>query len=247
MAESLSASPVNVTPAAPDYDTMWGEWKATPGPEANAKMLRALDPVIDRAAQAHVGKVNPLVRSRARTMTLQGLATYDPKRGRLQSHLFNHLQGLKRYNAQSSAGLRIPERVMLDRRAVEMAAQELQDTHGREANDDELSDYTGLSAGRVRHVRTINGRPMSSGYFSGMGEGGEGYDPAVKAKGPEAAWRQVVYGDLSPTDKKIFEYADRGMQNQEIAKQLKLSPGRISQRKMLIQSMLDRENELSPF
>ena len=65
-------------------------------------------------------------------------------------------------------------------------------------------------------------------------------------------WLQVIYDDLSPIDKKIFEYAlgyngKSVLSNQQIAAKLGRSPGAISQRKLLIQKMIDQESDLSPF
>jgi DNA-binding NarL/FixJ family response regulator len=38
-----------------------------------------------------------------------------------------------------------------------------------------------------------------------------------------------------------------GLQNGRIAEKLRISPGRVSQRKQVIQRMVDQEDSLSPF
>lgn len=231
----------------PDYDSMWKDWKATPSnPASNAKMLRSLDPLIDRAASTQVGDVNPLVRSRARSLTLQAMNSYDPNKGRFQSHLYNQMQGLKRYSAQAAQGVRMPERVVLDRRAIDMAHTELRDRLGRDPTDDELADHSGFSTRRIAKVRGQS-PAMSEGYFSGLGEDGGGFNPAVRGPGSSPAWEQLVASELNPVDRKIYDYARAGMQNQEIARRLRRSPGLISQRKLSIQKILDKESDLSPF
>ena len=48
-------------------------WKAAPGPDTNGPMLKALAPTIEGAIRTHVGEPNPLLTSRARLMTLEGL------------------------------------------------------------------------------------------------------------------------------------------------------------------------------
>lgn len=232
---------------ATDYDAAYNEWKASPTPEANASVLRTLDPVINGAANTHVGRVNPLIKGKARSLTLNALQSYDPKKGKLTTHIYNQLQGLKRFSAQTAAGVYVPERVSLDKRALGLANQELKDTLGREPTDDELSDHSGFSPGRIKQVRSVN-PAMSTGFFSQLGENSEGLDPAVnKQSGLNQTWEKLVMSEMSPIDQKIVEYHKQGLQNQQIAAKLRLTPGRVSQRKKVIQEAFDREADLSPF
>lgn len=227
-------------------------WKANQTPAGNAAFLKELDPVIDKAIRSHVGKPNPLTRSRARRMALESLPKYDPSRSRLGTHLFNQLKGLKRYNAQQGHGVRVPERVVLDRHVIDTASQELRDELGREPSDSELSDRTGYPQKRISYVRGYH-PAMSQGFFAGVGEatGSGGFTPPVEQ--PESdGWIRLVYEDLDPLDQNIMEYTlgmngQPVLSNQEIARKLNRSPAAISQRKVRIQSMLDQENELSPF
>ena len=131
----------------------YNAWKATPGPDANAAILKTLDPVIQGAIKTHIGEPNPLLVSRARMMTLEGLRGYDPARGRLQTHLYNHLQGLKRVNRQQTTVLKVPERVALDKYHLDQYTREMSDELGREPTDRELMDRTGFSARRISHIR----------------------------------------------------------------------------------------------
>jgi hypothetical protein len=86
-----------------------------------------------------------------------------------------------------------------------------------------------------------------------MGEGGEPYDPAVQNMNTAGkAWMGLIYADLSQSDKKIFEWTlgwngHKTLQNQEIARRLRRTPGWVSQRKLLIQKTIERESDLSPF
>lgn len=232
----------------PEFDNLYTTWQQNRTPEGNAAALQALNPTINQAMQTHVGKQDPLLKSKARRMTLRALQTYDPMRGRLRNHVYNHLRGLKRAAGQQAHILRAPERLMLDRRAVGASQQELEDELGREPTDDELAHRAGFSVGRLQRIRGY--KPgMSHGFFENLGEGG--FLPAVKRQESEA-WVQFVYDDLSPIDKKIMEWTlglngQPVLANQVIAKRLNRSPGAISQRKKLIQNLLDEEQDLSPF
>jgi DNA-directed RNA polymerase specialized sigma subunit len=179
---------------------------------------------------------------------MDALGSYNPQAGtRIQSHVFNHLKGLKRFAGKLGQGVSVPERVVLDRRAADLATKELTDQLGRPPNDDELSDHTGLSGKRLAYVRGYSPAVTESG-FAGGAEEGESNDPAVR--GPESdSWLRVVYDELSPSDKLIFEHsigwAGKPVKaNQEIATMLRRSPGWISQRKLAIQKQLDQRDDL---
>ncbi len=236
----------------PDFEAAHATWAADRSPQANATMLKTLDPMINSAIRTHVKTSNPLLKARARKLTLSALGSYDPNRGRLQAHVYSQLRGLKRQHAQQSHIMRVPERILLDRRGLKAASTELEDELGREPTDQELALRAGLSTKRISRIRQYS-PAMSEGYLAGLGESG-GHAPAVKPQdlGTRSAWLQVVYDDLGPFDKKIMEWTmglngHPVLSNQQIAMKLKRSPGAISQRKAMIQKMMDEEQEISPF
>lgn len=226
-------------------------WKATPGPATNAAMLTALKPTLEGAIRTHVGEPNPLLFSRARKLALDGLPSYDPKRGRLQNFMYNHLLALKRANRQQTQVLKVPERVALDKYHLETAVNELRAVLGREPTDDQLADQTGFSPTRIARVRTYQSG-LAEGYLDDVGEG-QAFGGVKTLDRPERSyWTDIVYDSLDDHHKKVMEYAfgvhgRRPLQNQEIARKLNRSPGAISQAKARIQKMLDEEYELSPF
>jgi DNA-directed RNA polymerase specialized sigma subunit len=235
-----------------EYAAPYDAWKTDPSPANNAAMLKAIDPIIRKGVQANVGRLdNPLMISRARQLALQGLSTYDRKQARLQTHMLNHLQGLRRADRQASNVLRAPERVVLDQRQLQLYQQELADELGRDPSDMELADRSGFSTKRIGKVR---------GWHPGISEGqtenadsnllsAMGVGPSKEA---QEMWIQLVYDELPPLDQKILEYqlglnGQRPLSNQEIARKLGRSPGAISQRKKKLQALLDQEQDLSPF
>jgi DNA-directed RNA polymerase specialized sigma subunit len=232
----------------PNFQEPFDTWSRDKSPQANASMLKTLDPVIDKAVQTFAGRKDPLLKSRARRITVDALGTYDPQRGRLQTHIFNQLRTLQRAAGQQAHIIKVPERIMLDRRTMARLQQELEDELGRMPTDAELTQRTGFSLKRLRRIREYS-PAMSEGFFAGMGEGG--FSPGVNRPESEA-WIQFVYDDLSPTDQKIMEWTlglhgQPTMSNQDIAQKLKRTPGAISQRKKMIQDLLNQERELSPF
>lgn len=234
----------------PDMRKPYDAWKATPGPAANAAMLKHLEPTIQGAIRTHVGEPNPLLVSRARKLTLEGLGTYDPRRGRLQTHLYNHLQGLKRVNRQQTQILSVPERIQLDHYQLGRVEEELTNELGREPSDGELTDRTGFSMKRLAALRRYN-PAVAEGAMTdpetGAGFEGAAHDPQAERS---RVALQLVYDELDPHHQKVMEYAlglngRRALPNDMIAAKLKRSPGAISQAKKRIQDMLDEMDELS--
>lgn len=234
-----------------EFASPYEAWKSAPGPDANAAMLKTLDPVIQGAIKTHVGEPNPLLNSRARAMALEGLRAYDPTRGRLQTHLYNHLQALKRVNRQQTTIIKVPERVSLDRHHLGRYEKELADELGREPTDAELMDRTGFSRRRISRIRAYN-PAIAEGMMedeTGQSFAGAVRDPVSEAR---SMWQQIVYDDLDPYHQKVMEYAfgmggRRQIPNHDIARRLGKSPGAISQAKLRIQKMLDEEQDLNPF
>ena len=115
----------------------------------------------------------------------------------------------------------------------------------------ELSDHTGLNPKRIEHIRTY--RPaIPEGHFASISsEDGGSLSPAVRSPtNPRVV--ELVYNDLSPSDRKILEWTlglhgTKPKQNQAIASALRLTPGAISQRKALIQRKLYEMADLLPF
>jgi len=233
----------------PEYKEAYESWSNDDTPEGNAAMLSAVDPIIRKGVSMYGGGVSPLLRSRARKLALQSLGSYDRGRSRLQSHLLNNMQGLRRISRQQHEIIKAPERVLLDSHKLHQYEQELLDTLGREPSDDELANKAGISLKRIKHVREWQ-PGLTTGQLSSINPESS---PAVRAsQKTHDAWLEVVYDGLPSIDKKIMEWSlgmhgRKKLSNQEIARKLSRSPGAISQRKAKIQQVIRQEESLSPF
>lgn len=232
------------------YSDVYTTWQQNQTPAGNVAALQSLQPVIEGAIKTHVGTSSPNLVSRARKLTLEGLRSYDPTKGtKLQTHLYNNLMGLKRINRQQTNILKVPERISLDRYHLDQASKELEAELGHEPSTKELSDRVNLSIGRIARVREYKPavaegtlESISSQIFGGVHSPEQNKLPI---------WHQIVYEDLMPIDQRIMEhglglFGNKQLNNEAIARKLKVTPGYISQRKAKIQQMLDQV-ELSPF
>lgn len=234
-----------------EYRPAYEAWQTNQTPAGNATFLKAIDPIVQKGLKMYADQ-NPLASSRARLVALDAARKYDPKRSRLQSHMLNQMQSLRRINRQQQEVLRVPERILLERNRLQEYEQELADEYGREPSDAELADRLGVSLRRLAKIRKYQ-PGMSTGQLSAADP--EQGMPGVKIPGQQEAedyWAEIVYMDLAPLDQKVMELSlgmngHPKLSNKEIAKRLNRSPGAITQRKMKIQKLLDQEQDLSPF
>jgi len=234
------------------YQTQFSTWQNNPDKHNTSKLMKSIQPDIDRGISAHVGQSNPLIRSRARKIALGAVRSYNPTKARLGTHIVNQLQGLKRISRKHQQIMRVPERVSLEASSTERMRKQLEDDLGREPTDVELSDATGLSAKRLKYVRSYR-EPTAEGYWTSMSEKEDGgYMPTVSDDRSDDAWLQLIYSDMDATNQKIMEWSlgmggGKILPNATIARKLRLSPGAISQRKAKIQHALNQQDDRSPF
>ena len=234
-----------------EYRPAFDAWQADQTPQGNAAFMKSIDPIVQKGIKMYGGD-SPLTASRARLMALEAARKYDPKRSRLQSHMLNQMQGLRRVSRQQHQVLRVPERVLLESNRLREYSQEIEDEMGREPTDAELSDRLGISLQRLKKIRQYQ-----PGMSTGQAESADPMQGQPASIVPnqhenEEYWAQIVYMDIGPMDQKIMEWTlgmngHKKLSNQEIAKKLNRSPGAITQRKMRIQKLMDQEQDLSPF
>jgi len=234
-----------------EYRPAFETWQQDQSPAGNAAFLKSIDPIVQKGIKMYAGQ-SPLAASRARLVALDAARKYDPKRSRLQSHMLNQMQSLRRIQRKQQEVIRVPERILLERQRLKDQEQELADEFGRDPSDAELSDRLGVSMQRLAKIRKYQ-PGMSTGQVA-AGDPEQGL-PGVKMPGQREAeeyWTDIVYMDLSPLDQKIMEWSlgmhgQPKLSNREIASKLSRSPGAITQRKIKIQKLLDQEQDLSPF
>lgn len=222
-------------------DEQWGQWNKTKNPQDLKNLMTELDPIINKAITSYAPNSSPAVRSQARILARKALTNYDPKKGtKLQTYLHIQLQPLQR-EAGTYDTLHIPEAVRYDIRDVNDAHNRFVEENGREPNDDELSDYTGLSSRRITRIRRADRNVFSEGQLTPYDDDSdEGAVDLPAVRQADSAWQGMVYTELNERDKLIYDLRTgrngrgRALSVTEIAKKLKVSPAAISQRLKLI-------------
>jgi DNA-directed RNA polymerase specialized sigma subunit len=196
---------------------------------------------------------SPVVLSEAKRMALAALDRYDPKQGtKITTFLHSQLQGLKRYQRKQVQAIRSSEHMLLQSGRVAGAESELEGELGRPPSETEIARRLDIPLSRLKQIRQQIRGEVAEGRFAQTDSGQAGETPLLVAMNARSLWPELVHADLDPTNQFILEhtlglFGRPKLKNAEIARRLRVSPGAISQRKSLIQKLLDREQELSPF
>jgi DNA-directed RNA polymerase specialized sigma subunit len=233
----------------PTYVPPYKAWKAQDTPETRAAMLKALSPVLSKALTTYGGN-DKLMSGHAKLLALKALPSYDPQRGRLDTHLLSQLQGLQRIAGKQQQLINIPERVVIDYNKLQESEKELEDKLGRGPTIGELQRQTGLSRSRIAKIRKASPgisagslAPTEENDLSSVASRIIGDDRDVQA------WLDFVHDDLNPTDQLIMEqllgmYGKPRATTKEVAKRLGITPGAVSQRTKRIQQLIDQQSSI---
>lgn len=233
----------------PEFEPHYQAWKDAPTPRNTANLLAAVDPVISAGLRTYGGgsATSPLLRSKAKLLSLSALERYNPEVSKLRTHLMINLQGLNRARAAEESLISVPERIRLEQGKLREATGQLADYLGREPSDAEISAKTGLSLAKLAALRKVRPAVATGQLLSPSDDGDEAelFSPGIVPRGDDAkTWMRFVYHDLDPYDKVILERAaglhgKQVLPKKQIAALLGITPGAVSQRLARIQEKLD--------
>lgn len=224
-------------------DTAYDTWKNDQRPEHMKRLLDASAPVIDRALSAYAGG-NKALMGRAKLLAIDAFRTFDPKKGaKLRTHLYIRLQPLQREYTRRTSPLNVPERVQLDLLRLQQTERAMREELNRDPSDDEIAERLKLSKKRIAHVRAYSKGLVSEGQL--RSPEGEPIQLGTQQITGDDIWVEYVHHDLSPIDKKIFEwktgiYGKKVLSTNEIARRLNITPSAVSQRAAKIAMLLER-------
>lgn len=247
-----------VGPASQDnsVEAAYGRWQQDQNPANLSQVVDAAKPHLSKAVQRHLRTSDPVAMGKAKSLFIASLPRYDAQMSSLPTFIDRQLQPLIRWQATRQGTLRLPDRMRTESAALSNAEKQLQDENGRAPSTRQLADYTGLSTRRIANLRRAKINTFTAS--ADMGEVADGTadqfgDMAVHNDPAAAkAWINFVRHDLNDIDQFILERTlgldgNDKLSNKDIAESLRISPGAVSQRKMRIQQLLDKESELNPF
>lgn len=221
-------------PKVSELDKKYTQWSNSRRQDHLSELMQEAAPIISKAITSYAPNSSPAVASQAKILAKKAFETYDPKKGaKLQTHLYTQLQPLQR-EAGSYDTLHVPEGVRFDIRHINEAHNRFVEENGQEPSDEELADYTGLSAKRIAHVRKHDKAIIGEAQLQPADDDSDSASMPATQEG-QNAWREMVYSELGDRDKLIYDLKTGRngrvpMSVGELALKLKITPGAVSQR-----------------
>jgi DNA-directed RNA polymerase sigma subunit (sigma70/sigma32) len=214
------------------------DWKNNPDDNNFQQLMTYLEPTIQSGLKSYA-QGDKSLSVRARIMATQAASGWDPSKGAaIKTHVFNHLKGLQRYRNKRSSVVHVPENVRSDAVKIKGYIRDYESDRGYEPSDIEVADAMKMSLRRIQKAK--HGELSATSMTDPQG------NPTVtKARDPFDIWKDYVYHDLTPTNRKVFEWTTgyngvKPLPKAEIARRLKISPAAVSMRVSTIQRRLSK-------
>lgn len=218
---------------------LYDGYMSNPTPDNLGKVVKSLDPVINKTLVALGETANPQLRAQAKIFAARAVKKYDPAYGaQLHTWVANQLMQLRRARRASNSPIRVPERIQIDAYYIDGKTKEFVEEHGREPNLTELSDATRLPVKRITKVREQFYKVPGSAAIPEDAQTNSEVDFMHEAVA-------YLYDDVDMINKKILEHrtgygGGRIMSNSELSAMLGVRPDVISKRSARIGSQLEK-------
>jgi len=208
-------------------------WQSDPTPENLNLVVDSLSPTITSEIQRYRGP-KALLRGQAKLLTIKAVKNYDPTQGAaLSSWVVSQLQPLNRYSHKLKP-ISTPE--LQSRKAAEIneSNKRLTAELGRTPTDIELADYIGISPKKINKIREqIKPVLATSQLDTSDITDNNPVEPTLVNVATIGTAKDMVYNSLPVKYKFVFDHktgiGGEVLSNQEIAKQLGITPSMVSQ------------------
>jgi len=218
----------------------WQQWKKRPTPMNMGVVLHQVNPLIQKEVNRWSGTLaRPALELEGKRLAAEAVQSYNPRGGAaLSTHVANRLKKLSRLSYAHQNVARMPEYQTLKFHTYQSGKTALEERLGREPTVDELSSELGWPKPYLGNFqRSIRRELVESGEVP----------PIFDTDSGESGMVDLVYNDLSPQQKSIFEHTTgyggaQVMRNPQLMKKLKMTQGQLSYQKRLL---VDRVGNLT--
>jgi hypothetical protein len=218
---------------------LFNAYQSDPTPDNLGRVVKSLDPVINKTLVALGETSNPQLRAQAKIFAARAVKKYDPQYGaQLHTWVANQLMQLRRARRTSNSPIKVPERIQIDAYYIDGKMKEFIDDHGREPDMTELSDITKIPVKRIAKVREQFYKVPGSAAVSDDTQNNTEVDFMHEAVA-------YLYDDVDYINKKIIEHrtgygGQPIMSNSELSTMLGVRPDVVSKRSARIGTQLER-------
>lgn len=219
-----------------NLNNLYDAWKGG-DKSAKTELVKEMQPVVQSVLRSYGGGDKALL-TRARIMAVQALDTYDPRKApALSTHLHNQLKSLYRLRGERQNISHVPENTRMDRVHIQQFINEWKSERGYEPDELTIADNMHVSRNRVRNALGYSTVPSS------LMASDKGDAATAERRSPQDVWKDYVYHDLGPADRKIMEWSwsyggSRRKSVNEQADKLGISAAAVSQRRRKIMERL---------
>jgi DNA-directed RNA polymerase specialized sigma subunit len=209
------------------------EYQSNPTKENEQKLLDTYAPYIKANINKWKGVVpDPVISAHGKHYAVQAFKTFDPNKGAINTHLYNHISQLSRliYQHQNVSG--IPEQHIQQIGRLNQAKQYLTDELGHDPSIEDLSDYMSLPKAHIEKIIHSNRADLVNDSDT------EFQTSATNADNKMADRIFSVRNTLDEKQKKQFDSLTgfggaKVMAPQEFGKEFKMKPYEVSRLKTL--------------
>ena len=224
-------------------ESAYADYSADPSVDNLNRVVTNLQPTIDYQLASLGSASDPVMRNKALVYTAKAIPNYDPERGSLPTYVSSELRRLSRERRALNSPMRIPERAQLDAYTASKYEQDFIDQHGREPDMAELSDFSGISIGKLGKIRDTMVAVPTEDVF------GDQTEHDIPDFLEEAT--NYVYVDSDHIDRRILELktghnmgrSHKPMKANEIAEKLNISPSQVSRRSLRLSKKINEIRE----
>ena len=206
----------------------WKRWNRTKSSADLDELNRRMNGIIQKEVNRWAGILSrDVLEIEALRLAKMAYSTFNPNRGvALSTHLTNYLQKLSRkvYSHQNIA--RIPEYQILKLKTFKEAWKTLEDRYNRDPSIDELALELRWSPAAVKSYMKLLKDEQTESVVP----------PTVYGEGEDDPIIHMIYHDLNPFQKKIFEHTtgyggSQILSTSSLAKRLKITPSKLQYEK----------------
>ena len=155
MVDTIIKPVFNISEAKQKDIDAFNAWKKSGDKEALGALIKQLHPLIYSQVERVSGTLpKAALSAEAKKWTFKAIESYDPAKGAsLSTHVLNYLPKIRRLNYKFQNSARLPENLQLQFSNFQTGVSHLQETLGREPNDDEIAKHLGWSKPLVVRFR----------------------------------------------------------------------------------------------
>jgi DNA-directed RNA polymerase specialized sigma subunit len=222
--------PKPLSPTATNELEMWHNWNnGGRKPEDLRPLVQSLQPLVNNRMKLYRNSLRdipqPVVESEFHNKLLGALATYDPNKGRMSTHVTNHLKQVDRFIKSYQNDARASEELTGYFGKHTQAVNHLREVYGREPTTHEISDHMGIPVNRVVAIQKQN---VPSYLLSRQQEDPREYIPSRTQE-----MVHLMQYELDHEELPVFEHL-HGINGKpqltasQIAKELNMSPAKVT-------------------